>query len=119
MSKKIIFLIWGFFLIPFLAVIILMYNVKINTISESLPTGKERDPGMIYFSDLENPENKLASIIYYSNTTEEGDKIKMGEYYLENRSNITYSDLSPNLINALICTEDIRFKSHQARDVYL
>ncbi|MBI45434.1 MAG: penicillin-binding protein [Candidatus Marinimicrobia bacterium] len=117
MSKKIIFLIWGVFLIPFLTVIILMYNVKINTISEILPIGKERDPGMIYFSDLENPENKLASIIYYSNTTEEGDKIKMGEYYKQNRSNVTFSKISPNLINALICTEDIRFKSHSGIDV--
>ena len=112
MNKKIIFLIWGIALIPFLGFIVLMYNVKINTSIEILPTGKERDLGMIYFSDLENPENRLASMIYYSNTTDQGDKIKMGEYYLENRSNTTYFDLSPSLIDALICTEDIRFKSH-------
>ena len=117
MNKKIIFLIWGIALIPFLGFIVLMYNVKINTISEILPTGKERDLGMIYFSDLENPENRLASMIYYSNTTDQGDKIKMGEYYLENRSNTTYFDLSPSLIDALICTEDIRFKSHSGIDV--
>ncbi len=65
---------------------------------------------MIYFSDLENPENNLSTIIYSS------DGKILGEFYKENRSTTHYSDLSPILIDALISTEDIRFRSHSGID---
>ena len=87
-----------------------MYLVKINTITE-FPIDGKRDINMIYFSDLENPENKLSTIVYSS------DGEKLGEYFEENRSNVHYLDISSVLIDALISTEDIRFKQHSGIDV--
>jgi penicillin-binding protein 1A len=40
----------------------------------------------------------------------------LGRYYLENRSNVTYREISPNLVNALIATEDARFFKHRGVD---
>ncbi len=33
----------------------------------------------------------------------------IGQYYKENRSPVDFKDISPNLVNALIATEDARF----------
>lgn len=62
------------------------------------------------FRDLENPKSNQASVIY----TE--DKEELGNYFVQNRSNIRYQDISPNVINALITTEDVRFKEHSGID---
>ncbi len=62
------------------------------------------------FEELENPKSNLASEIISS------DSIVLGTYYIENRSNIHYSELSPHLIEALIATEDIRFHDHPGID---
>ena len=42
----------------------------------------------------------------------------MGKYYTErgNRSNVKYRDISANVINALIATEDERFYNHAGID---
>jgi penicillin-binding protein 1A len=60
--------------------------------------------------ELENPTTQLASEIYAEDNT------LLGKYYLQNRSNASYEELSPNLINALIATEDIRFYEHSGID---
>jgi penicillin-binding protein 1A len=62
------------------------------------------------FEELENPKSNLASEIYSA------DGKLLGTYYIENRSNIHFRDLSPNLINALIAAEDIRFEKHSGID---
>ncbi|MFO7824637.1 MAG: penicillin-binding protein, partial [Cyclobacterium sp.] len=56
------------------------------------------------FESLENPQSELASELYSA------DGILLGKYFRENRSPVTYNELSPNLINALIATEDVRFE---------
>ncbi len=63
------------------------------------------------FEELENPKTNLASEVYSA------DQVLLGKYYYENRSNIHFSDLSPNLVNALIATEDERFFDHSGIDV--
>ncbi len=40
----------------------------------------------------------------------------MGKYYAENRSEVKYNEISPNIINALIATEDVRFNEHSGID---
>ena len=60
--------------------------------------------------ELENPEADLASEVYTA------DGKLMGKYYSENRSEIKYHEISPNIINALIATEDERFKEHSGID---
>jgi len=62
------------------------------------------------FEELENPESNLASEVYSS------DGVLLGTYFIENRSNINYRDVSPHLINALIAIEDVRFEEHSGID---
>jgi penicillin-binding protein 1A len=62
------------------------------------------------FKDLENPDNNLASEIYSE------DGVLLGNYYYQNRSYINFDDLSPNMVNALVATEDIRFNKHSGID---
>jgi penicillin-binding protein 1A len=62
------------------------------------------------FRDLENPKSNQASEIISE------DNVVLGTYYIQNRSNVSYEQLSPNVINALIATEDIRFYSHSGID---
>lgn len=60
--------------------------------------------------ELENPKSQLASEIYSA------DRVLMGTYYHQNRSNTRYEEISPNLINALVATEDVRFVKHSGID---
>ena len=62
------------------------------------------------FRDLENPKSNLASEVISS------DDVILGTYFIQNRSNVRYDEISPNIINALIATEDIRFYSHSGID---
>ena len=59
---------------------------------------------------IQNPEADLASEIYSS------DGELMGKYYSENRSEVKYNEISPNVINALLATEDERFYEHSGID---
>lgn len=62
------------------------------------------------FEELENPKSNLATEVYSS------DGEILGFIGIENRSNVYFSDLSPNLVNALIATEDVRFYEHSGID---
>ena len=63
--------------------------------------------------DMENPKDKFASEIYSS------DMEVIGRFYQSksNRVYVHYDEISPYLVNALIATEDIRFKDHSGIDV--
>lgn len=61
--------------------------------------------------ELQNPKNDLASEIISA------DGKTIGVYFKENRINTRYQDLSPNLVKALIATEDERFYDHPGIDV--
>ncbi|MEX0968750.1 MAG: transglycosylase domain-containing protein [Bacteroidia bacterium] len=60
--------------------------------------------------ELENPQTPEASIVFSS------DGKILGKYYKENRTPIDYDRLGENLENALVATEDARFKSHSGID---
>jgi penicillin-binding protein 1A len=60
--------------------------------------------------ELENPKSQLASEIYAA------DRVLLGTFYHENRTNTRYEEISPNLINALVATEDVRFVKHSGVD---
>ena len=62
------------------------------------------------FAELENPKNSLATEVISS------DGKLLGTYYIENRSNVNFRELSPHLINALLAAEDIRFEKHAGVD---
>src|SRR5690606_17519046 len=53
--------------------------------------------------DIDMPAQQVASEVYTA------DSILIGRYFKEDRSPVPYDSISPNVINALIATEDIRF----------
>ena len=67
--------------------------------------------GLPSLERLERPDPNLASELIAIDGT------ILGKYFRDNRSNVTYDDLSPELINTLLVTEDIRFKSHPGIDL--
>lgn len=62
--------------------------------------------------ELQNPKTFLATEVY------SGDMKVLGKYYSENRTNVKFKDISPNVINALIATEDARYYNHSGVDIY-
>ena len=62
------------------------------------------------FEDLENPDSNLATEIISA------DGVVLGKYFQKNRSQLKYSDLPKNLVQALVATEDARFYEHSGID---
>lgn len=62
--------------------------------------------------ELQNPKNKFASEVY----TSDGEIIGRYFYGKDNRVAVSYDQISPNVINALISTEDVRFYEHSGID---
>ncbi|HAK11435.1 MAG TPA: peptidoglycan glycosyltransferase, partial [Chitinophagaceae bacterium] len=61
--------------------------------------------------DIENPSASLASQVYAQ------DGNLMGKYYLEDRINVKYRDISKHIVEALVATEDERFYEHSGIDL--
>ncbi len=97
---KYLLIFWGLFITPFLLLIFIMFMASKGWIGEQLPS----------FEELENPKSNLASEVISS------DQSVLGKYYVENRTNIHYYDLSQNIVDALKATEDIRFEDHSGVD---
>ncbi|MBE6239453.1 MAG: penicillin-binding protein [Bacteroidales bacterium] len=62
------------------------------------------------FEDLENPDSKLATQVI----AEDGEILTT--FHIENRAYVSYEELSPNLVNAAVATEDSRFYRHSGID---
>jgi penicillin-binding protein 1A len=60
--------------------------------------------------DIKQPTMSVSSEVY----TADGKLI--GRFYKENRSPVEYKSISPNLIHALVATEDVRFYKHGGVD---
>ena len=60
--------------------------------------------------DIENPTALQASQVYAQ------DGYLMGKFYIEDRINVYYKDISKHAINALVATEDKRFYEHSGID---
>ncbi len=63
------------------------------------------------FEELEHPDNKLATQVIADN----GEVLTT--FHIENRTYVSYDELSPHLVNAAIATEDARFYSHSGIDM--
>jgi penicillin-binding protein 1A len=97
--KKSVKLIWYAFFLAFGTLTLLLLLANFGVFGK-LPSLK----------DLENPEADLASEIISA------DGKLMGKFYAQNRSEVKYHEISPNVINALIATEDERFYEHSGID---
>jgi penicillin-binding protein 1A len=94
--KLIWLIIWGPFLLIFLLVTLISFELFFD-----LPSVEE----------LQNPKSNLATVIYSS------DLKTLGKYYSENRVNVKYYQLDKDLVNALVATEDARFMEHSGIDM--
>src|SRR5262245_5595416 len=61
---------------------------------------------------IENPENDLSSEVISS------DGVSLGRYFRFNRSQVSFDDLSPDLVHTLIYSEDHRFYEHAGMDFW-
>ncbi len=91
--------IWSLFAIFCLSIFLLFHGITHEWFGE-MPT----------FEELENPETNLATEIISA------DGKILGTYYIENRSNVSYADISPYLIEAIVAIEDVRFYDHSGID---
>lgn len=62
--------------------------------------------------DLQNPINRFATQIYSA----DGKVIGTWNFNRENRVCVSYNDISPYLVQALVATEDVRFYDHSGVD---
>lgn len=99
-KRKYIVAFWLLFASPLVFAFLLFYSISIG-LWGFMPT----------FEELENPKSNLASEIYSA------DGELLGTFYIHNRSNVQYDEISPNMINALLATEDIRFHHHSGVDI--
>lgn len=101
MKKKINFTKWLWILLvgPIISFFLIILLVNLGLFGD-LPEVKE----------LLNPKNNLATVVY------SGDMKIIGKYYSENRVNVNFSELDPDIVNALIATEDARFYEHSGVD---
>ena len=67
--------------------------------------------GLPSLEALERPDPDLSSELISS------DGVSLGKYFRKNRTPVTYEELSPELVNTLLVTEDIRFKKHSGIDL--
>ncbi len=95
-AVKVLWILFG----SFLAFIVLFFFCVAKGAFGVMPT----------FEELENPQTNLATQIISC------DGKVLGSYFVENRSNVVYSDLSPYLPQALISIEDERFEKHSGID---
>ena len=98
-GSKAVKVLWSIFGIALLLIILFFFCVA-KGVFGTMPT----------FEELENPQTNLATQIISC------DGKVLGSYYVENRSNVYYSDLSPYLPQALISIEDERFAQHSGID---
>ena len=96
-KKKIIKWFWICIIVPVLMVIGLLALVWVFA---DIPS----------FEELENPDSKLATQVI----AEDGEILTT--FHIENRSYVTFEELSPNLVQAAIATEDVRFHNHSGID---
>ena len=96
--KKIVRWLWILFLSPFVLLFISLLFVGIFT---DIPS----------FEELEDPKNNLATEII----SEDGEILTT--FHIENRSYVTYDELAPSLVDALLATEDVRFYGHSGIDM--
>lgn len=68
--------------------------------------------GMPSLKAIENPKNDLSSELISA------DGVSLGRYFRYNRSQVTYEELSPDLVNTLLLSEDRRFHDHSGMDFW-
>ena len=98
--KKVLIWFWSIFALGLASIILIFWLITKGALGYLPP-----------LDELQNPKNKFATEVISS------DMQLLGRYYRqENRVGVNYEDISPNMINALIATEDARYYNHTGID---
>ena len=103
MIRKVVKILWIFIALISLVCVFIFFSIAKGWIGYMPPV-----------EDLENPNYKFATEVF----SEDGKVLGTYSYSKQNRVFVGYNDLSPNIINALIATEDVRFAEHSGIDAY-
>jgi len=92
---------WRLFAFGFVCIVLIFVFINIGWIGYLPP-----------IDELQNPKNKFATEIYSS------DLQILGHYFYskQNRVGIRYNEISKNVVNALVATEDVRYYDHSGID---
>ena len=101
MRKIFIIVLWALLLIGMLATYIIFSAISDGKIGYVPP-----------IEELENPNLKFATQVI----SDDGKVLGTWSLSKENRLYVGYEDLSPNLVHALVATEDVRFSEHSGID---
>ena len=101
MRKTFIIVLWALLLIGILATYIIFSAISDGKIGYVPP-----------IEELENPNLKFATQVI----SDDGKVLGTWSLSKENRLYVGYEDLSPNLVHALVATEDVRFSEHSGID---
>ena len=101
MRKTFIIVLWALLLIGMLATYIIFSSISDGKIGYVPP-----------IEELENPNLKFATQVI----SDDGKVLGTWSLSKENRLYVGYEDLSPNLVHALVATEDVRFSEHSGID---
>ncbi len=101
MFKKFIIALWVLFFLGVAAIVGVFYLIDEGYIGELPPV-----------EELQNPVDKYASQVF----THDGELMGTWSYSRSNRVFVSYEQLSPYLVKALIATEDERFHDHSGID---
>ncbi len=96
--KRITRWLWGLFFIGMILAVLFIYSIRVNFL--------DLYGGFPSYRNLENPKNELSTHLFSI------DGVLLGSYYRKNRSQVTFEELSQELVNTLIYTEDFRFYNH-------
>lgn len=99
-KKKFLCWFWGIFAGGVLLVVLIFWMITKGWLGYLPP-----------LDELQNPKNRFATEVFSS------DMQSLGRFYhKENRVGVTYDQISPYMIDALIATEDARFYNHTGVD---
>lgn len=101
MIRKIINALWGLLAVALIAIVVVFVSISKGWIGYMPPV-----------EELENPNYKFATEVF----SEDGKVLGTFSMEKNNRVYSSYADLSPNIIHALIATEDVRFAEHSGID---
>lgn len=97
LGKRYVFLLWVICLSPLIGLAALLLIASNSDLPDTVA--------------LANPKTNLATEVISS------DGVLLGKFFLENRTNIDFEDLSPYLIQGLVATEDERYYDHSGIDL--
>lgn len=88
------------FRVVFVGIPTLLFFILLTVVLADTPTTE----------DLQSIQNPIASEVYTA------DSVLLGRYFVQDRTQVKFDEISPLVIKALVATEDVRFYEHGGVD---